>query len=251
MQVVYRDLKPENILIDCTGHVKLCDLGFAVRSGGSKDKDQASFLTDHCGTAMYVAPEIVGANTGHGFPVDWWSYGCVVYEMVTGKPPFGDSADMSKFEIFTNISSGKVSYPLAMGSSVSSFLKSLLEPDPNKRSSWRNVRNSQWFDEVDWTAVEKRQVVPPWVPPVEEHRMTSNFVDWRGMMLPALTSSDATRYCHGMKMPLPGRHCVELSTNKGVGGSALPSTPMGTPMVPRKSTVKNRRDSKTGGAKRR
>ncbi len=57
---------------------------------------------------MYVAPEIASGKSGHGFPVDWWSFGCVVYEMVVGSPPFGDSADMNKFEIFNNINSGNV-----------------------------------------------------------------------------------------------------------------------------------------------
>ena len=59
-QVVYRDLKPENILLDSTGHVKLCDLGFAVRCGGSgggdKEKDQAAFLTDNCGANAILTP---------------------------------------------------------------------------------------------------------------------------------------------------------------------------------------------------
>jgi protein kinase A len=145
MSIVYRDLKPENILIDSKGHIKLCDLGFAANvagagsskkrasdghlSDGSDGGDSTGSLSDHCGTAMYVAPEIAGGRKGstHGLPVDWWSYGCVIYEMITGKPPFGDTAQMNKFEIFNNINAGQVSYPLSMKGAVKNLVKGLLE----------------------------------------------------------------------------------------------------------------------------
>ena len=73
------------MLLDHTGHVKLCDFGFAVR-GGAKCHAKDGFINDVCGTAMYVAPEIaIGkASSFHGYPVDWWALGCVVFEMVTG-----------------------------------------------------------------------------------------------------------------------------------------------------------------------
>ncbi len=75
-----RDLKPENILIDSTGHIKLCDFGFATVIGTKQD-----VLHDGCGTAMYVAPEITaGGNKAHGLPVDWWGLGCIMFEMMTG-----------------------------------------------------------------------------------------------------------------------------------------------------------------------
>lgn len=76
----YRDLKPENILLDEHGHVKMCDFGFAASVGKGDDG-----LNDFCGTAMYIAPEIVsGQNHSHGAGVDWWALGVVLYEMLTG-----------------------------------------------------------------------------------------------------------------------------------------------------------------------
>jgi serum/glucocorticoid-regulated kinase 2 len=67
LKVVYRDLKPENILIDWQGHIKLCDMGFAVPLGLTVDEN----LRDNVGTAMYVAPEIAGGKRtgGHSYQV--------------------------------------------------------------------------------------------------------------------------------------------------------------------------------------
>jgi serine/threonine protein kinase len=78
---IYRDLKPENILLDCDGHLKLIDFGFA------------KFVIDRtwtmCGTPSYLAPEIIAGN-GHGRAVDWWSFGILFFEMLAGYPPFID-----------------------------------------------------------------------------------------------------------------------------------------------------------------
>jgi serine/threonine protein kinase len=80
--IVHRDLKPENVLMDVDGYVKLADFGL---SKFIEKKQTFSF----CGTAEYLAPEILGMK-GHGIQVDWWTFGILIYEMVTGRPPFMD-----------------------------------------------------------------------------------------------------------------------------------------------------------------
>ena len=177
-KLFHRDLKPENILLDSMGHIKLCDFGFAMKMG----KDD--YLRDGCGTAMYIAPEIAGGHMKqpHSFPVDWWSLGCVLYEMIYGKSynifllychivmesigiaPFGDTDSMSKFEIFNNINQKNPKFSLFSNSQIIEIINGLLEKNPQHRSNWHRVKESSWLADVNWNEFEKMQVIPPWIP---------------------------------------------------------------------------------------
>lgn len=93
-------MKPENILISSDGYLKLTDFGFAkyLESGRTYTL---------CGTPEYLAPEIL-LNKGHGKPVDWWTLGILIYEMIAGIDPFNDEDPMG---IYQKILKGKVRFP--------------------------------------------------------------------------------------------------------------------------------------------
>merc|ERR1739847_252923 len=102
LDIIYRDLKPENILLDADGHVKLTDFGLSKE--GITDNISAKSM---CGTPEYLAPEILD-KLGHGKAVDWYSLGALIYEMLTGLPPFY-TKDRQK--LFARIRRGELAYP--------------------------------------------------------------------------------------------------------------------------------------------
>ena len=100
--VVHRDLKPENVLMYPDGYVCLADFGLAKFLKDKNDQTQS-----FCGTAEYLAPEILNM-TGHGFAVDWWTLGILMYEMATGRPPF---MHKSNHQLTVMIRTGRIVFP--------------------------------------------------------------------------------------------------------------------------------------------
>lgn len=109
--IIYRDLKPENILLDDMGYLKITDFGLSKK--GSKQ------TYTFCGTPEYLAPEIIN-GTGHDKPVDWWSLGGLLYEMLAGRPPFYSKNRREMFAMITD-------KPLVMRKEFSPEAKDLIE----------------------------------------------------------------------------------------------------------------------------
>jgi serine/threonine protein kinase len=167
--VIYRDLKPENVLLDTEGHVRLADFGLC-RAGVQDDAAATSF----CGSPAYLSPEMVGRN-GHGQATDWWGLGVLLYEMLTGDPPFqgrdieGLFAEIKEAEVQL-VSHTKVS-PEAMA-----LIKGLLAKDAVKRLKAVECKSHDFFANhvpplrapEDWQALFERKFTPPFVPPNED-----------------------------------------------------------------------------------
>jgi len=164
LNIIYRDLKPENILLDADGHVKLTDFGLSKE--GIQDNCSAKSM---CGTPEYLAPEILETR-GHGKAVDWYSLGALMYEMLTGLPPYY-TRDREK--LFERIRLGDLTYPHYITPVAKSLLHSLLQGDPNRRlgggrDDGEEVKQHPFFSGIDWMAIQQRRVTPPFKPNVHQ-----------------------------------------------------------------------------------
>lgn len=171
LNIVYRDLKPENILLDQDGHIKITDFGL------SKDSLEADELTHtFCGTPEYLAPEVL-QQQGHGKAVDWWSFGTLLYEMMTGLPPFYNQNLNIMYE---RILHAPIKMPTYLSKESRSLFRGLLERDPAKRlgsgpGDADELKSHPYYASIDWPKLETRQVKPPFKPPVATQKQTHMF----------------------------------------------------------------------------
>mmetsp|Transcript_1842 Transcript_1842/g.3311 ORF Transcript_1842/g.3311 Transcript_1842/m.3311 type:complete len:1155 (+) Transcript_1842:438-3902(+) len=193
--VVYRDLKPENILLDSEGHIKLADFGLSKEGIVSGIKGTHSF----CGTPEYLAPEVLNRK-GHGTSVDWWSLGALLYEMLTGLPPWY-SQDRQK--MFACIRSSDLRFPDFVSSLAQLILTDFLERDVTKRlGSVRDVddvKEHPFFQFMDWDKLYRREIPSPFVPRLNSQTDTANF-DTQFTRLP-INSIDASSFVGSPRNP--------------------------------------------------
>jgi len=167
--IIYRDLKPENNLINKNGYLKLTDFGFAKYLNNEKTYTL-------CGTPEYLAPEII-LNKGHGKPVDWWTMGILLYEMLVGIDPFSDDDPM---QIYQKIIKGKINFPKDFDKNAKSLIKHLLTADTTKRygclkNGVKDILNHRLFIGYDWKNFVFLKMQPPYIPPIKSATDSSNF----------------------------------------------------------------------------
>ncbi|XP_043707473.1 serine/threonine-protein kinase AtPK2/AtPK19-like isoform X2 [Telopea speciosissima] len=158
--IVHRDLKPENILMDADGH----------------EMDESTRTNSLCGTTEYMAPEIL-LRKGHNKEADWWSLGILLYEMLTGQPPF-THANRQKLQ--QRIISEKMKLPSYLSTEAHSLLKGLLQKEPSRRlgngpGGEVEIKNHKWFRPINWKKLESRQLEPKFKPDVSGRDCTANF----------------------------------------------------------------------------
>lgn len=170
LNIVYRDLKPENILLDSTGHVVLTDFGLC-KENVMPGQTTATF----CGTPEYLAPEVLKKHA-YGRAVDWWCLGCVTYEMMCGLPPYY-SRDVN--EMYDRILHDTLRFPDHVPQAARQLLEGLLIRIPDQRLGGgprdaEEVKAHLFFESIDWAALERREMEPPFNPNITSALDLSN-----------------------------------------------------------------------------
>jgi len=162
-------LKPENVLIDLQGYVKLSDFGLAKEQAGEQTANTV------CGTPEYLAPEIL-SRAGHGKPVDWWCLGCFIYELYVGSPVFENDNRQALYESIQKL---QVTLPTSMPLAMKDLLSQLLRKDPGERlgshKGAAEVKAHPWFAKVNFHAIYKKTIIPPFIPKLRDDCDVSNF----------------------------------------------------------------------------
>ncbi|NP_001296628.1 ribosomal protein S6 kinase 2 beta [Hydra vulgaris] len=160
--IVYRDLKPENILLDVDGHIKLTDFGLSKESIYDVENKTYSF----CGTVEYMAPEVVNRR-GHGTASDWWSYGVLMYEMLTGSLPFQGA---NRKETMQQILKAKLGMPHFLSREAQLLLRALFKRNPQNRLGYKDgleeIKEQEFFQSLDFEKLYKKEIEPPFKPAV-------------------------------------------------------------------------------------
>eukprot|EP00056_Hartaetosiga_gracilis_P021422 m.24053 g.24053 ORF g.24053 m.24053 type:complete len:750 (-) comp9068_c0_seq1:105-2354(-) len=155
--IIYRDLKPENILLDEEGHIKLTDFGLC------KEATEEGKTYSFCGTVEYMAPEVV-SRKGHDQTADWWSFGVLMYEMLTGDLPFTSDNRKTTMQM---ILKARLSMPQFLSAEAQSLLRKLFKRVPTARLGYKSaddIKAHPFFKDIDWDQLYRREIEPPFKP---------------------------------------------------------------------------------------
>jgi serine/threonine protein kinase len=146
--VSHRDVKPSNILIDAEGNSALADFGLATRLRGG--------LKTFCGTAEYIAPEVLSEKMWSAAYLDIWAFGVTLYQLAAGRTPF-EGPDATS--VFLNTLTAPLLFPAHFSPELCDLLNRVLSRDYDRRPTIAGIKTHPFFAGVDWAELLEAKAV--------------------------------------------------------------------------------------------
>ena len=146
--------KPENVMLDGKGHLLLTDFGL------SKVAIEGQTV---CGTAEFMAPEVLDERMRYGKVVDFWSLGVMLFDMVVGSPPFTGG---NRKKIMENVLKKKPVFPKYITQDTRDLCTKLLKKNPDVRLGAKGIdqiKSHCFFATINWKDALERKLVPPFI----------------------------------------------------------------------------------------
>jgi len=172
--------------LDMNGDICLCDFGLA------KELYQTNDVTHtFCGSLEYMAPEVLKGE-GYGRAVDWWSLGTIIYELLTGLPPFYSENPIQMQE---KILLEPLHLPDNLSIAAKDLLARLLQRDPRRRlgsgpADAAEIRSHPFFQQIDWLNMLLKRVEPPFKPHLQDAEDTRYFDPECTMANPTIATAE-------------------------------------------------------------
>ncbi|KAL9093208.1 MAG: hypothetical protein Q9159_000385 [Coniocarpon cinnabarinum] len=162
--VIHRDLKPENVLLDDQMHVKITDFGTAKIleipqptqqqsqfgqvsvSNDPLDGSETDRAVSFVGTAEYVSPELL-TNKNACKASDLWAFGCIIYQLLAGRPPFKAGNEYQTFQKIVNL---HYTFPEGFPNAARDLVEKLLVLDPADRMPITDIKKHRFFEGTSW-----------------------------------------------------------------------------------------------------
>jgi 3-phosphoinositide dependent protein kinase-1 len=180
-KIIHRDLKPQNCLLDKHMHLLVADFGSAklldeeekeMNSNSKETNEKHARKASFVGTCLYVSPEIL-INKPAQYSSDLFSYGCIIYQLLSGYPPFG-TLNETEYRIFQQIKNIEYSFPEGFDSQGKDLVENLLKFNPDDRLGagdierpeqlYSSIRLHEFFDTINFDELYSQRS-PMFVPP--------------------------------------------------------------------------------------
>lgn len=215
--IIHRDLKPENILFDGNWHILITDFGSAKIV--KVENDQRDNISDNkigkrrnsfVGTAQFVSPEMLKESSS-SYASDLWAFGCIIYQMISGRMPFRGGSEHIIFQKILNL---EYEYPDGFDASAQDLVKKLLVLVPNERlgatdeNIYSTIRSHEFFKSLNWDDLGPPPKISDFCDSINEHIIPADAE-------PGLDTEKASRLLLDLITPLP-KSRKKSQTNKKI-----------------------------------